>query len=190
MDLSTVFAIEPPLYSLAKICKGFHQCVEGMKVAPKQLKDLTLDLSIFIGLVRNFDNLKDISLRVQSSDAKPQWLLHLENDSNESYEELIEMIFKVENDLFGLLRDFRHMRAKSGGSRKINGTFSQWISRFRWYLRKAEIRIHQASLESVKSSLHLYIVVSLYAQKVHEVAGFQSIGKRSQKELLVPLKFS
>jgi hypothetical protein len=141
----------------ASVSRVLHRCVRTMVHARKEAQGITLEVSNYSTLLRMFYEKMTEVVRLKPAVAQRA-------RERRIHKNLLTQSRSILDELRSILKKLEPLKKDSNTS-KVGLS----VARLRWYLEKSKVQLLRKALESVKTSLQLFIDLSLLGLKVEEV---------------------
>lgn len=141
----------------ASVSRVLHRCVRSMVHARKEAQGITLEVSNYSTLLRMFyEKMAEVvKLKPAVAHKARQRKIH---------KNLLTQSRSILEELRSVLKKLEPLKKENGTS-----TIGLSVARFRWYLERNKLLLLRSALESVKTSIQLFIDLTLLGVKVEEI---------------------
>lgn len=141
----------------ASVSRVLHRCVRSMVHARKEVQGITLEVSNYSTLLRMFYEKMAEVVKLKPAVAQKA-------RERKIHKSLLTQSRSILDELRSVLKKLEPLKRESNTS-----TVGLSVARFRWYLEKNKLMLLRRALESVKTSIQLFIDLTLLGVKVEEI---------------------
>lgn len=141
----------------ASVSRVLHRCVRSMVHARKEAQGITLEVSNYSTLLRMFYEKMAEVVKLKPAVAQRA-------RERRIHKNLLTQSRSILDELRSVLKKLEPLKRESKTS-----TIGLSVARFRWFLEKNKLLLLRRALESVKTSIQLFIDLTLLGVKVEEI---------------------